>query len=441
MTKTNGPVSENSPRRTRGDGDIIIVGAGLAGLFTALKLAPLPVTVVSAAPFGQGGSSVWAQAGIAAALAEGDSPEAHAADTIGAGAGIVDEKIALLLAREARDRVEDLLRYGVPFDKDLEGQLDLAREAAHGARRVLHVKGDTAGRAIMAALTAAARATPSIQVLEGWTARDLVIRDGRVAGVKLARVGPGPFAPSLALDASAVVLATGFDHFDSRRKFEYGYGRYPDVLDFKELEGMIHDDKVLRPSDGKPPRRIAWILCVGSRDLQVGNPWCCRMGCAVSIKQAVEIRQKHPEIDAYVYYMDIRTYGLWEDLYWKSMDEYGVKFIRGRIGQVTMAEGGSRLLATGEDTILSRPTEVPFDMIVLASGMEPGTGTKEAATLFGLPVGPEGFLTPRLSDMNPVDSGVPGIYFAGAATGPKAIPDAVTEGMGAALRAYQYARE
>jgi heterodisulfide reductase subunit A len=241
-------------------------------------------------------------------------------------------------------------------------------------------------------------------------------------------------------EVGAVVLATGFDHFDSRRKFEYGYGRFPDVLDFKELEGMIHDDKVVRPSDGKPPRRIAWILCVGSRDIQIGNPWCCRMGCAVSIKQAVEIRQKHPEIDAYVYYMDIRTYGLWEDLYWKSMDEYGVKFIRGRIGQVTLAEGGSRLLATGEDTILSRPTEVPFDMIVLASGMEPGTGTKEAAAIFGLAVGPEGFLTPQMSDMNPVDSGVPGVYFAGAATGPKAIPDAVTEGMGAALRAYQYAR-
>ncbi len=239
---------------------------------------------------------------------------------------------------------------------------------------------------------------------------------------------------------SAVVLATGFDHFDSRRKFEYGYGRFPDVLDFKELEAMIHDDRVVRPSDGKPPRRIAWILCVGSRDIQVGNPWCCRLGCAVSIKQAVEVRQKHPEIDAYVYYMDIRTYGLWEDLYWKSMQEYGVKFIRGRIGQITMAEGGSRLLATGEDTILSRPTEVPFDMIVLASGMEPGVGTKEAAALFAAPVGPEGFLSPSLSDLNPVDSGIPGLFYAGAATGPKAIPDAVTEGMGAALRAYQYAR-
>ncbi len=242
-------------------------------------------------------------------------------------------------------------------------------------------------------------------------------------------------------EVSAVVLATGFDHFDSRRKFEYGYGRYPDVIDFKELEGMIHDDKVVRPSDGRAPKRIAWILCVGSRDIQVGNPWCCRLGCVVSIKQAVEIRQKHPEIDAWIYYMDIRTYGLWEDLYWKSMQEYGIKYIRGRIGQVTLAEGGDRLLATGEDTILSRPTEVPFDMIVLASGMEPGTGTKEAASLFGLPVGPEGFLTPRLSDMNPVDSGSPGVYFAGAATGPKAIPDAVTEGMGAALRAFQYARE
>ncbi len=242
-------------------------------------------------------------------------------------------------------------------------------------------------------------------------------------------------------DVSSVIVATGFDHFDSRRKFEYGYGRYPDVLDFKEIEIMLHEDRVLRPSDGKPPKRMAWILCVGSRDVQVGNPWCCRMGCVVSIKQAVEVRRKHPEIDAYVYYMDIRTYGLWEDLYWKSMQEYGVKFVRGRIGQITLAEGGSRLMATGEDTILSRPTEVPFDMIILASGMEPSAGTKEVATLFGLSVGPEGFLTPRISDLNPVDSGVPGLFFAGAATGPKAIPDAITEGMGAALRAFQYARD
>jgi L-aspartate oxidase len=189
----------------KAQGGVVIVGAGLAGLFTALKLAPLPVTVVSAARFGEGASSLWAQAGIAAALAEGDSPEQHAADTIRAGAGIVDTKVAHLLAREARDRVEDLLRYGVPFDKDLEGHFSLGREAAHGRNRILHVKGDTAGRAIMAALIEAVRQTPSISVIEGFAASDLVLRDDRIDGVELTATDGKRFV----LPAGAVVLATG----------------------------------------------------------------------------------------------------------------------------------------------------------------------------------------------------------------------------------------
>jgi L-aspartate oxidase len=187
---------------------VVIVGAGLAGLFTALKLAPLPVIVVSAARFGEGASSLWAQGGIAAAVAEGDTAEAHAADTVAAGAGIVDEKIALLMAREARERIEDLLFYGVPFDKDLEGRLALGREAAHGRSRILHVKGDTAGRAIMHALTEAVRTTPSITVLEGLAARDLLLGDGRVAGIELASAGD-PHGHGFVLPASAVLLATG----------------------------------------------------------------------------------------------------------------------------------------------------------------------------------------------------------------------------------------
>lgn len=198
----------NASRGGRRGHGIVVVGAGLAGLFTALKLAPLPVTVISPAPFGEGASSLWAQAGIAAALAEGDSPEAHAADTVKAGAGLVDEKISLLMAREARERVEDLLAYGVPFDKDLEGHLSLGHEAAHRRRRILHVKGDTAGRAIMHALTDAVRRIPSITVLEGYAARDLLVEDGRVAGIALAPVEGGP-ARGLILDAAAVVLATG----------------------------------------------------------------------------------------------------------------------------------------------------------------------------------------------------------------------------------------
>lgn len=188
---------------------IVVVGAGLAGLFTALKLAPLPVTVVSPAPLGEGGSSLWAQAGIAAALAEGDTPEDHAADTVRAGAGIVDETVALFMAREARQRIEDLLRYGVPFDKDLEGRLALGHEAAHRTKRILHVKGDTAGRAIMGAITEAARRTPSITVLEGYTARDLIVRNGRIQGIALAPADAAPGKDGLILPARAVVLATG----------------------------------------------------------------------------------------------------------------------------------------------------------------------------------------------------------------------------------------
>jgi L-aspartate oxidase len=191
------------------DGDVVIVGAGLAGLFTALKLAPMHVTVLAAAPLGQGASSNWAQAGIAAAVGADDSPQLHAADTIAAGAGIVDEEVARFVAREGPDRIADLLAYGVPFERDGEGRFDLSQEAAHSRRRVVHVSGDRTGAAIMQALIARVRATPSIRVLEGYVADELIVADGRVAGVRLVRpsavnTGSYEFFP-----ACAVVLATG----------------------------------------------------------------------------------------------------------------------------------------------------------------------------------------------------------------------------------------
>src|SRR6202012_2507677 len=147
-------------------GDVVIVGGGLAGLFCALKLAPRQGTLISAAPLGEGASSAWAQGGIAAAIAGGASAEAHAADTIGVGGGLVDEAIALSLAREAPLRIDDLLRYGVPFDRDLEGKLAVGREAAHSTRRIVHVRGDMAGKAIIAPLTEAGRRAASTRVIE-----------------------------------------------------------------------------------------------------------------------------------------------------------------------------------------------------------------------------------------------------------------------------------
>src|SRR5690606_11247188 len=128
----------------------------------------------------------------------------HAADTIAVGGGIVDQAVALGLAREAGARIHDLLQYGVPFDRDLEGKLAVGREAAHSARRIVHVRGDMAGKAIIAALTDAVRQTPSIRVIEGYVAETLLTDDGKVSGLQVRNAADATAAP-LTIAARAVV--------------------------------------------------------------------------------------------------------------------------------------------------------------------------------------------------------------------------------------------
>lgn len=190
-------------------GDVLIIGAGLAGLFTALKLGARPVTVMAAGKRNTGAASKWAQGGIAAALGPDDNPALHAQDTIDVGSGLVDENVAAFVAAEAEGRIADLENLGVAFDRDDNGDMKLGREAAHSRNRIIGVTGDRSGRAIMAALVKRAEATPSLSFLEGYAAYELAVEDGRVVGVFARPADPSAISGPLLIRARAVIMATG----------------------------------------------------------------------------------------------------------------------------------------------------------------------------------------------------------------------------------------
>jgi L-aspartate oxidase len=186
------------------DGRVVVVGAGIAGLATALRLAPRLVVVVSKGPLGAEGSTNWAQGGLAAAVGDDDDAEQHALDTVAAGGGLCDEEVVRRFARAAPAAIDQLAAWGARFDRGADGRLELGQEAAHRRRRVVHAEGDGSGREIMRALISTVRRTPSITVLEGAEARRLVIEDGGIRGVVMANADS-----RLAIATGAVVLATG----------------------------------------------------------------------------------------------------------------------------------------------------------------------------------------------------------------------------------------
>jgi len=250
---------------------------------------------------------------------------------------------------------------------------------------------------------------------------------------------PGNFTATLgdgsAVQAASAVLATGFTHFDSVNKPEWGFGTYEDVVTTTQVEQMLSSGSGIKcPSDGREPERVAILLCVGSRDRQIGREWCSKICCTVSANLAMEIREHLPKCHVYIYYMDIRTFGLYEDLYyWESQEKWKVKYIKARIAEVT--SDGKRLIVKGEDTLVKRPITIPFDLVVHAIGMDPNIDNISIASTFGIRLQKHGHIEKGSSYSDMCGTSRPGVFVAGAATGPETIDDSIAQGQAAAMAA------
>ena len=171
----------------------------------------------------------------------------------------------------------------------------------------------------------------------------------------------------------------------------YGYYEYPDVITLPDAEKMLKEHRFVRPSTGEPPRNVAFIQCVGSRDRRLGNEYCSKVCCGVASKEAIEIRRLLPDTKVYIFYIDMRMYGFWEnEIYWPAQEQYNVNYIRGIVTEIVGKDG--RLLMKGEDTTMGRPLEVLMDVIVLSVGMEPSRGTRDVAGILGVAQNKYGFI-------------------------------------------------
>ncbi len=255
---------------------------------------------------------------------------------------------------------------------------------------------------------------------------------------------PGDFKATLSdgstIEAGAAILTTGFTHFDSVNKPEWGFGTYPDVVTTTQVEQMLSSGKGVRcPSDGRKPDRVAILLCVGSRDRQIGREWCSKICCTVSSNIAMEIREELPDCNVYIYYMDIRTFGLYEgQYYWESQEKFKVKYIKARIAEVT--SDGKRLIVKGEDTLVKRPITIPFDMVVHAIGMDPNVDNMTLSAIFDVKLEKYGHIQKASTYANMSATSRPGVFVAGAATGPETIDDSIAQGQSAAMAALNAVR-
>jgi heterodisulfide reductase subunit A len=233
----------------------------------------------------------------------------------------------------------------------------------------------------------------------------------------------------------AVLFATGFRLFDASKKEEYGYGIYDRVITNRDLEQWFNTRQDQRIQQ---PKAVGFVHCVGSRDLKAGNTQCSKVCCITAIKQAIEMKEEFPDAEVYCFYMDLRLFGKkYEDFYIKAQRDCGIHFIRGRVSEVGEAIDG-RVIVKAEDTLSGKPVKVTLDLLVLMAGILCNPDAQRYARETGVAVDEDGFLKSRDNLASITESSRPGIFFAGACTGAKTVPETLAEARSAALAIHQY---
>ncbi len=270
---------------------------------------------------------------------------------------------------------------------------------------------------------------PNITLLLGATVEEL---KGYVGNFRVGvREGTGA---SREHEVGAIVVATGYDLYPKERLPEYGGGQYPDVIDGLEFEEILSQGEIRRPSDGQVPREVVFIQCAGSRDPERGVPYCSKVCCMYVAKQAMIYKSEVPEGQAYVFYIDIRSGGKgYEEFVQRAMEGYGVIYLRGKVSKVYGEDG--KVMVWGVDTLSGKRVEVAADLVVLATPMVPSIGAVELAKGLRVAIDGHGFFSEAHPKLRPVESLTAGVYLAGAAQGPKDIPEVVAQGSAAAAKA------
>jgi len=240
------------------------------------------------------------------------------------------------------------------------------------------------------------------------------------------------------LNVGAIIVATGWQPFDASRKEEYGFGRYRDVITTLQMERMLNASgptkgDVVVPSTSKIAGSIAFLQCVGSRDSTVGNPYCSRICCMASLKNAQLVKEKYPETDVTIYYIDIRACGEGYEEFYLRAQRLGINFVRSRVSRIEELDG--KLYLIFEDTQTGEVKRAQHDLAVLSVGLEPDKNAEVLGNLLGLSRRPDRFFEIAHPKMRPVEAHIDGVFIAGCASGPKEIPISIAQGSGAAAKA------